>query len=169
MMEKEVFVHDLFSLRLNSYCLLFSSFDNVSVRFSHMDSPSTQLIIPNSINSKWMPGAEVLITSQSLSYNDQVTRRIVDVEGYDDDNVLIQIDSPIPRPLTTDGDNFRVEVALLSRNIVINGGHLTVYRTPDLKQLISGVQFTNLQDIDSIRAVSTSCHYLGIMCDPNED
>jgi hypothetical protein len=109
-----------------------------------------------------MPGAEVLITSQSIAWNDQVTRRIVDVEEYDDDNVLVQIDSPISRPLTNDVDNFPVEVALLSRNIVINGGHLTVYRTPDLMQNISGVQFTNLQDVDLSRTVKT-LYYLRIV------
>jgi hypothetical protein len=120
-----------------------------------MDSPVSQIIVPKTIQSKWMPGAEILLTSQSLAWNDQVTRRIVDVEVYDHENVLVQMDTPIPRPHTTEDGTFPIEVALLSRNIELKGGHLTIYRTPDVHQLISGVKFSNFQhDDDPVRSVS---------------
>jgi hypothetical protein len=110
-----------------------------------MASPVTDIILPSTIKQTWGPGAEILVTSQSLSWDQQETRIIQTVDDYDSSSIVIKLDSAISMPLTyLDGD-FPVEVALLSRNIVVDSGHLTVYRTPTVPQIITGVQFRNVQ------------------------
>ena len=66
-----------------------------------------------------------------------------DVEPYDDDHVLISLDVPIS-PWPPQGwvvDQTNVDVVLLSRNIAIVGGLLTIYRTPTVAQIVNGIEF----------------------------
>ena len=134
-----------------------------------MESSISDLVVPDSVKGKWLPGSEILVTSHTISWDDQQIRAIVDVMDHMDGQVRIKLDSPIPRPMLSGDDNaFPVEVALLSRNIVfdtldnnLDGGHLTVYRTPNLKQVIEGVEFRNFgQQAFSGRYVSTFHHPL---------
>jgi hypothetical protein len=78
-------------------------------------------------------------------------RTLVAVQDQGIDFVTFMLDAPIPRPMMLGDDNdFPVQVALLSRNVVfesisndVEGGHLIVHRTPNLMQNIIGVEFKN--------------------------
>ena len=69
-----------------------------------------------------------------------------------------------------DDDNFAVEVALLSRNILFEGardeadsllgGHLIVFHTPNVAQLLSGVEFVNFGRQGECGCVLESLCYL---------
>ena len=123
-----------------------AAFSSLSVLFSHMESPISDIVVSSVVKDKWLPGSEVLITSHTLSSDDQHIRTLVAVQDRGNGLVKLTLDTPIPRPMLT-GDE---EVALLSRNIVFESaaddrtvGHLTVYRTPSRTQKIAGVEFKN--------------------------
>ena len=70
------------------------------------------------------------------------------------DHVVIVLDSDILKPITqVDNEDFAVEVALLSRNVVfegatddpneLHGAHLIVFHTPEVIQKLEGVEFVN--------------------------
>jgi hypothetical protein len=107
------------------------------------------------IKDCWGEGAEILITSHTIDMESRQVRRLMaPPESYENGLVLLHLDSSIMPPVTVrDGDGFAVEVALLSRNIVFQGaadendnllgGHLIVLHTPNVPQLIEGVEFRN--------------------------
>jgi hypothetical protein len=130
--------------------------DDLSFKFVHMEGPVPGLVVGGEVKGKWATGSEILITSHTLHWNDQMVRTIVGLEDYGDDGqVLIELDTPIVRPPSQRSSDFPVEVALLSRNIVFEGGigedeesyyrggHLTVYHTPNVEQIIEGAEFRN--------------------------
>ena len=112
------------------------------------DNP-TSIIIDESVLDQWLPGAVLLLTSHTREWNDHQVRQVVSVSsasapsGY----VSIELDSAIRRPTTlVESADFAVEVALLSRNIVFeggqglqDGGHFWIFYTPTVKQTIAGV------------------------------
>ena len=148
--------------------------DDLSFKFVHMDGPVTGLVVEG-IKEKWTTGSEILITSHTLNWDDQVVRTISGIENYGEDGqVLIELNSPITRPPAQRGSDFPVEVALLSRNIVFEaakegseesshqGGRLTVFHTPDVQQTIEGVEFKNFGQQGVADAhVSIDCMHLG--------
>ena len=113
------------------------------------------IVVSKDVQDKWAPGAEILITSHTTRWYDQQERTIMsisDVEG-EPDYVVLGLDLEIERPTTIkDDSDFAVEVALLSRNIVFeggedsnsfHGGHFWVMHTPAVKQHLEGVDFQN--------------------------
>jgi hypothetical protein len=97
-------------------------------------------------------GAEIIVTSHTRMYNDTQLRTIVavsnaPVSGYS----AYKLNVPILRPTTiVESSDFGVEAALLSRNIVFeggfdtnkrHGGHFTIIHTPSIIQTIEGVEF----------------------------
>jgi hypothetical protein len=120
-----------------------------------MDNQISDIVVSNSVQNHWLPGAEILVTSQSITWDSQVTRKILDVKEFGKKQVIISLDAPIP-PFTNQGDHLAVEVALLSRNIVVNGGHLELFRTPNLVQNINGIQFMNFEPGDNGSNASVS-------------
>lgn len=107
-----------------------------------MSDPVTDLVVPKGVQPHWLPGAQVLVTFQSTKLGFQETRIIQSVKNYDNDSVVLRLDASIPNLVP--GEISSVQVALMSRNIVVNGGRLTVYRTPAVIQTIHGVRFQNL-------------------------
>ena len=113
----------------------------------------TAIIIENSIKGKWIEGAEILITSHTRVWNEHQVRRIVRVSDDETGYVKVDLDKAIVRPTTIkESPDFAVEVALLSRNIVFeggsdnnefHGGHLMIFHTPTVVQSIVGVDFNN--------------------------
>ena len=106
----------------------------------------TSIIVDISVLNQWLPGAVLLITSHTRRWNDHQVRQIVSVSeasGY----ARIDLNSTIRRPTTiVESADFAVEVALLSRNIVLeggqglqDGGHLWIFQTPNVVQSIVGV------------------------------
>jgi hypothetical protein len=114
----------------------------------------TTIIVSNAVKGKWGPGAQILITSHTRVWNEHQQRtivRVVDssVRGY----VAVTLNAPITRPTTVvESSDFAVEVALLSRNILFeggtdpttfHGGHFMIFHTPTVPQLIEGIEFRN--------------------------
>lgn len=100
------------------------------------------------IAATWGVGAEILITSHTMNYDDQQTATIAGVESLGNGRVQLNLDVAIRRPTTSvETTDFAVEVALLSRNIVFtteglksdDGGHFWVIHTPEVAQTIEGV------------------------------
>lgn len=108
------------------------------------------VIVPDSVDGKWSVGAEILITSHTRIWNDHQVRTITGVgpafaqPGY----VELQLNSTILRPTTyAEFPDFAVEVALLSRNILLDGGvadaiggHFEIRQTPMVAQAIEGIE-----------------------------
>ena len=126
------------------------------VRLYDISSDLGTLIVDASIHQKWEAGAEILVTSATRKWDDDQVRRISKVTPHSQEQQLVSLtlDSPlIDRPTTTlDSSDFAVEVALLSRNIVFQGGydsnvvhgaHFWVMHTPTVQQMIEGVEFVN--------------------------
>jgi hypothetical protein len=130
--------------------------DDLSFEFVHMEAPVIGLIVDGAIKDKWGVGAEILITSHTLNWDDQTVRAIASVEDYGDEGkLLIELNATLDvRPPTTSDGSFAAEVALLSRNILfegsreskdgpLQGGHLVVYHTASISQIIEGAEFRN--------------------------
>jgi hypothetical protein len=109
----------------------------------------TAIIVPESIQGKWSVGADILITSHTREWTDQQVRKITSVassatSGY----VQINLNTSIRRPTTIlESSDYAVEVALLSRNILLeggtdpsDGGHLWILSTPRVVQTIEGLE-----------------------------
>jgi G8 domain len=115
------------------------------------NNPDT-IYVPNSVLGKWGVGAEILITPHTRVWNENQVRIIKSV-SLSDRFAKIQLDSPILRPTTvSESGDFAVEVALLSRNIVFeggsdktarHGGHFMIMHTPTVIQTIDGVDLQN--------------------------
>jgi hypothetical protein len=117
------------------------------------NNPDT-IIVNSTIKGKWAPGAKILITSHTRAWNETQVRTITQVTdstvtGY----VALNLDSPIIRPTTViENKDFAVEVALLSRNILFeggddstsrHGGHFMIMYTPSVVQTIEGIEINN--------------------------
>jgi hypothetical protein len=116
-----------------------------SVEGGTVNNP-TSIITDKSVLNQWLPGAVLLITSHTRQWNDHQVRQIVSVSesaGY----ARIDLNSTIRRPTTmVESPDFAVEVALLSRNIVFeggqglqDGGHFWIMQTPSVVQTIEGI------------------------------
>ena len=101
------------------------------------------------------PGQNIMVTSESSVWYGSLTRTVVSVDAA---TGILALDSDILRSLPgLDGPGepeFAVEVAAMTRSVVFQaqednvqaphiGGHLIVYHTPAVAQVISGVRFVN--------------------------
>lgn len=124
----------------------------ISFRF---EGSSAGLVVDNAVINKWGVGAQVLITSHTINYDDEQVRTITGIRSHTDPQyAVLELDSSFIRPTTmTDNPDYAVEVALLSRNILfegaaddpneLHGAHLIVFHTPDISQTLEGVEFRN--------------------------
>jgi len=118
------------------------------------DAPKS-IIVDASVKGKWAPGAEILITSHTIvwdAHQERTIEKVIDLPskpGF----VMLELNSPIIRPTTmVESKDFAVEVALLSRNVVFeggpdskpfHGGHFWVMHTPLVQQSIVGKSIVN--------------------------
>lgn len=118
------------------------------------------LVVPeDGVLGKWGEGAEILITSHTIKGSDQQVGRIasIDTNYMRDGYVRLFLEESITRPTTTRDDReFAVEVALLSRNIVFqggrdnvehHGGHFWIFETSGSNQYIEGVEIVNFGQV----------------------
>jgi hypothetical protein len=115
----------------------------------------TSIVLDASVRGKWVPGAEILITSHTMDFTGQQVNRILSTGEYGkgSDYIRLDLENPIKRPTTSiERPDFAAEVALLSRNIVFKGGfdkipnhgaHFWVQLTPFVVQTLIGVGFEN--------------------------
>ena len=106
----------------------------------------------------WSEGDDLLITSSSHSQNGYVERTITSIDVDAGEITLGSGINPLDNSLLSladgeDGRKFAVEVASLSRQVKfvaekddtdeLHGGHLIVYHTPLIPQLLRGVEISN--------------------------
>jgi G8 domain len=117
------------------------------------DMIGTDTIVLDSATN-WAAGAQILITSHTQEWNKHQVRTIRQVSRLANGKVSLKLNQTIVRPTTVLEDaRFATEVALLSRNVLIqggidsnpwHGGHFVVDRTPNEIQWIEGVEFRNM-------------------------
>jgi hypothetical protein len=118
------------------------------------DSSSNWILVDDDVLNKWGPGSEILITSHTREWNKHQQRTITSIAASEfPRQARIWFDSPIVRPTTVrQNPDFATEVALLSRNIVfeggvddtsLHGGHMRIMYTPTVVQSIVGVDIRN--------------------------
>jgi G8 domain len=128
------------------------------VKLKDIDGPLSTLLVPaDGVSTCWSKGAEILITSHTTQMEDAQVRRLVKAPySLNGDNGLVRLDldkSIVPPVTARQDEGFEVEVALLSRNIVIQGakdesdsllgGHFMVMNTPKVAQVVEGIEFNN--------------------------
>ena len=131
-------------------------YDDISVTI--LSSPVSKLILNTTDVGCWGNGADIMVTSHTLEDKDTETVTITDIEvDNTNDRTIVKIDRPIAKHTTLkDSDNFAVEVALLSRQVLIHspvdveplqplhGGHMMFLHTADQAQLVEGVELRNM-------------------------
>lgn len=114
--------------------------DDLSFAYSHMQELVTKLIIEDpSIEDKWEIGVEISIGVPDTKPYD--VRSIVAFLPLEDNNVILQLNSPIAW-------RTGLEILILNRNIRFesqnrgsDGGRLNIFRTPNVVQQVRGVEF----------------------------
>jgi len=146
--------HIRFSFETPTTSLDSFDVDDWNLELDEVFKPSI-IVQEEGVSGCWGSGAEILITSHTTDFESSQQRHLVaDPEPYADGLVRLRLnDFIVPSVTEQDGDGFAVEVALLSRNVVFEGaedrvderlgGHLIVFRTPDLPQQIQGVEIRN--------------------------
>jgi hypothetical protein len=131
------------------------------------------IIVDAAVNGKWAPGSEILITSHTTKWDGHQVRTIVKVSTFGSDGkyVSLSLNNAIDRPTTIlDSPDFAVEIALLSRNIVfqggsdanvLHGGHFWIIQTPKVQQYIEGIDFQNFGQQGSLGRYPIHFHLCG--------
>ena len=132
-------------------------------------NPST-IMVPKTVIGKWSIGAEILITPHTRVWNQNQVRTIKSIQSSAS-YAVIELDSPILRPTTMlESADFAVEVALLSRNIVFeggsdstvsHGGHFMIMHTPSVIQTIEGVDLRNFGQQGNLGRYPIHFHFCG--------
>ena len=135
------------------------------------------IVLEETIKGKWDVGAEILITAHTREWDGHQVRKIKKVSDYvlREGYVLVELDAPIIRPTTLRQSNlYAVEVALLSRNIIFEGGpddvenhgaHFSIRDTPNVKQTLIGVDFQNFGQQGYLGRYPIHIHMNGAMPD----
>jgi len=130
--------------------------DYTNITFAFVRGMIEGIVVDKSVATCWNPGAEILITSHSMDYEDQLVTSIAEIKENpaNSDTVILSLPESISSRVSVAEDPGRaVEVALLSRNILVqngidadqvernHGGHFVVMKTPDVVQTIEGIEF----------------------------
>ena len=139
-----------------------------------MDEPNLLLVDDLTVLDTWAPGAEIFLTSHTREWNGHQVRRIVSVRRAltaPIGSVWIELDASIERPTTArESPDFAVNVALLSRNIVFeggadktesHGGHFWITSTPHVAQTVMGVDIRNFGQQGTLGRYPVHFHYCG--------
>ena len=134
-------------------------YDDISVRYNkgYVD----ELVTSSSDVSCWGDNADVHVTSATY-YSDIFSSdkgngfvtKIKSVVDNGDGTATIKLNEAATLPIISQEENYdyAVEVALLSRNVIIQGdagefqkgGYMQVLHTPDVGQTIQGIEFLNM-------------------------
>jgi len=130
-------------------------YDDISFKFS--EGPVTGITIDSSTSTCWGADSEILITSHTLEYYDQQLSKIASTRDNNNGTVTLFLEDTLP-PATSEhmSPDFAVEVALLTRNVIVeganddttneskHGGYMKVYYTPTVQQNVGGIEFRNM-------------------------
>lgn len=145
--------------------------DNIS--FKKGSGPITAVTVDASVDGKWGVGAEVLITSHTQDWDDDQVRLITDVRASEEAGKVDIVFNESISPPTTMKDNslYATEIAILSRNIKVqgadddpdplHGGHMIILHTPGGGQSIVGLEVTNMGQAGNLGRYPIHFH----MCD----
>jgi G8 domain len=130
----------------------------------------TTILVSKSVIGKWGVGAQILITPHTRVWNQNQVRTIKSIT-LTGSHAAIELDMPILRPTTLiESPDFAVEVALLSRNIVFeggsdsidsHGGHFMIMNTPNVLQTIEGVDLRNFGQQGNLGRYPIHFHFCG--------
>ena len=131
------------------------------------------IIVDATVSGKWAAGSEIVITSHTKKWDGHQVRTISRVSPYGTNGayVALLLNSAIERPTTLiDSPDFAVEIALLSRNIVFqggsdsnsfHGGHFWIMQTPKVQQYIEGIDFQKFGQQGSLGRYPIHFHLCG--------
>jgi hypothetical protein len=143
------------------------------VKLRDVSTDLRTIIVDAAVRGKWAVGSEIVITSHTIKWDGHQVRTISQVTPFGSDGayVALLLSSAIDRPTTLiDSPDFAVEVALLSRNIVVqggsdsnsfHGGHLMIMQTPKVQQYIEGIDFQNCGQQGSLGRYPIHFHLCG--------
>ena len=123
--------------------------------------PAEGITVDGARSSRWAAGADIAITSSTLDWQDSQTATIDSVQPADpaagNGGTTLKLSSSIADVLSEkETPGMGVEVALLTRNIKIegeyiegvstefDGGYLQIFHTPGVTQTIEGVEFIHM-------------------------
>jgi len=145
--------------------------DNISI--VQTSGPINAIVLEDSVEEKWAVGAEVLITSHTNKWDEEQVRTIAKIESSDESGfVNIFLNATIRAPTTMKDDNmYATEVAILSRNIriqganddpdVLHGGHLMIMATPGDGQDVVGLEVRNMGQAGNLGRYPLHFHLCG--------
>ncbi len=130
------------------------------------------IIVDSNDVSCWGAFSDVHVTSSTYfnwrkQKDNGFEAKIESVSDLGDGTAVITLDEAAILPVITEEDNpdYAVEIALLSRKIIVEGdndevkkgGYMQFLHTPDVAQTISGVEFVNMGRVTEVdKFVSTS-------------
>jgi len=150
-------------------------FDDISLRY-HKGYVS-ELIVDKQDVSCWGNGVDVHVTTSAYYNNNWDLRKppgmqfnISDIVDNGDGTATLYLNEAVTLPLISSEENsdYAAEIALITRNMIIRGdegeedkgGYMQVLHTPDVAQLIQGVEFQNMGRKDEVdRYVSNLFHF----------
>jgi hypothetical protein len=130
----------------------------------------TAIIVSSLVQGKWSVGADVLITSHTREWTDQQVRKIAKVVKIKKSGLVqLNLNFAIRRPTTIlESADYAVEVALLSRNVVLeggtkpdDGGHFWIFSTPNVVQSIEGIEFVRFGQQGTLGRYPIHYHFSG--------
>jgi len=145
--------------------------DNISIKQS--TGPINTVTVADSVDGKWGVGAEVLITSHTSDWNGEQVRQITDIQPSEDSGYVdLVLNATIAAPTTMkDDSNYATEIAILSRNIrlqgadddsdPLHGGHVIILHTPGGGQSIVGLELTNMGQAGNLGRYPLHFHMCG--------
>mmetsp|Transcript_1433 Transcript_1433/g.2264 ORF Transcript_1433/g.2264 Transcript_1433/m.2264 type:complete len:3782 (+) Transcript_1433:192-11537(+) len=126
-------------------------YDNIKMTFK--SGPVEGILVDDSVASCWGEGAEVHITSSTLTSDQAQSSVISEMTKKGDGTVSMKLQDPVSNVIgSEESEDFALEVALVSRNVKIQGdigeedmgGYLQVLHTPSIAQVLKGVEFKNM-------------------------
>lgn len=120
------------------------------------DGDQWALEVDSTMVACWGEGSTVAIASDEHRHTGGVTADIASVTAGDNGRTVLRLDRDVGRRMAADDDpRFAVEVALLSRNVVIEGeddeafrgrmgAHSIIMETPVVAQTVDGVRFRRM-------------------------
>ncbi len=135
---------------------LYIDYDVDNISIGQGTGPINTVTVDASVDGKWGVGAEVLITSHTSDWKGEQVRQITDIQPSEESGFVdLILNATIAAPTTMkDDDKYATEIAILSRNIrlqgadddpdPLHGGHLIIVHTPGGGQSIVGLEVTNM-------------------------
>jgi G8 domain len=119
----------------------------------------------------WAKGSEIVIATHTTDWEDNQVRKIVEARRVGVDYVEFVLDRPIEVPtVAIKSPDFATEVALLSRNVVIQagntssdkqGGHIWIMQTPRVAQTLIGIDIQRFGQQGQLGRYPIHIHFCG--------